>query len=211
MRALGVDWMQWLSARPFGLRQRLQLEDADGDDELDSRVQPKQSAEDRFTTLAERRDFLRSDPEARQRLADTLREFLDQDQTRDAARRMLQWLHEGDVLSDVRIDPPSSAAGRSSSQLDAETSTSPAPRASSHSTSADDIQLDRQQPIAASWQLEALLEVDLPSAYESPLILSREQHRPPLHTDEACRIIRCTDYFGVLLVGLCNELLPATQ
>jgi hypothetical protein len=209
MRAQGVDWMRWLTARPDGLRQRLQLDDDDGDDELDSRIQPNQSADNRFATLAERRDFLRSDAEARQRLADTLREFLDQDQTRDAARRMLQWLHEGDVLSDVRVDPPSSVAGSSPSQPDAESSTSPAPRASSSPTSADVSQLDGQQPLAAPWQMEALLEVDLLSSGESPLILSREQHRPPLHTDEACRIVRCTDYFGVLLVGLSEQAPPS--
>jgi hypothetical protein len=209
MRAQGVDWMRWLTARPDGLRQRLQLDDDDGDDELDSRIQPNQSADSRFATLAERREFLRSDADARQRLADTLREFLDQDQTRDAARRMLQWLHEGDVLSDVRVDTPSSVAGSSSSRPDAETSTSPAPRASSPSTPADVSQPDKQRPLEASWQLEALLEVDLPSSGESPLLLSREQHRPPLHTDEACRIVRCTDYFGVLLVGLSERAPPS--
>jgi hypothetical protein len=65
MRAQGVDWLQWLAARPEISRrergQTLHREDDDGDDERDPRISPNQSADDRLATLSERREFLRTD------------------------------------------------------------------------------------------------------------------------------------------------------
>ena len=119
---------------------------------------------------------------------------------------MLHWLHEGDVLSDFQEGPTSSAASSPLHQRDAETpdppSASPQPIAANASRPA------MPRPIAGSWQREPMLAVDYPASSQSPELLSREQLRPPLLTDEAGRIVRCTDAFGVLLVGLSRRAPP---
>jgi len=206
MRAQGVDWLQWLTARPEDSRRTLHHDDDDGDDESDPRIAPNQSADDRFATLSERREFLRVDDEACQRLTDTLRELLDRDQSRGAALRMLHWLHEGDVLSDVRDGTTSSAVSSPLHQRDVGTPDSPS--ASPQPLAANAMNSAMPRPIAASWQREPMLAVDYPASCLSPALLSREQLRPPLLTDEACRIARCTDAFGVLLVGLSARAPP---
>ena len=205
MRAQGVDWLQWLIARPEETRQPLRLDDDEDDDELDPRITPDQSVDDRLATLSERRDFLRLDDEACQRLAATIYDHTDQDQLGDDALRMLQWLQEGDI----HIDPPSDGTGNSPCQRG---TSSPDPLASRDSplpAPADATHLAMQQPIVAMWQREPMLVVDPYLSRDSPELLMREQLRPPLLTDEACRVVRCTDAFGVLLVGLSERAPPS--
>ena len=56
--------------------------------------------------------------------------------------------------------------------------------------------------------LPGFLPVDLPCSVRLPDLISREAVRPPLDTDEACRVIRCTDAFGILLIGLSSQAPP---
>ena len=206
MRAQGVDWLQWLTARPEDTRREARREavgddDADEDD-LSGQVAPKQSADDRAATLLERRDALRSDDEARQRLHDTLRDHLNRDYCSEASHRMVQWLREGDVWDSPSEGSPRPQVSPTSVLLDTEVP------GSSFSTAAEWRAPDIFPKDAPPWQRELLLPVDLPCSVRLPDLIAREAVRPPLDTDEACRVIRCTDAFGILLIGLSSQAPP---
>lgn len=211
MRSQGVDWLAWLSVQPDSDRNGAQeLDEGDVEEGEDP------AANDRVANLSERRELLRTDSDAFRRATQSLQIQSGHGEHMDAVHRFLHWLeHDSDASSslnggDATNSPgrqPESSSGTFSSLHGIGAQTSPGQQPDfSHSdepaASPIRAQACPQAPPNIPWQREPLLECDLAWSRLPPDLYERERHRPPLLTDEACRLIRSTDSFGALLVGL---------
>eukprot|EP00900_Chrysochromulina_parva_P022174 jgi/Chrpa1/4590/Chrysochromulina_OHIO_Genome00017854-RA len=94
MREQGVDWLAWLHARPEDSRELAPDPEA-SDEGAHSQSSDNLSPEKvRAALLLERRDALRADEEAVQRVDLELRELLERGGDPEVVRRFRQWMHE---------------------------------------------------------------------------------------------------------------------
>ena len=197
MRKQGVDWLAWLHARPEETRDLAPDPEA-SDEGAHSQYSDNPSPENvRAALLLERRDALRADEEAVQRVDLELRELLERGGDPEVGRRFRQWLHED--------DPPASPSQSQAEDEPGQRGSSPqrsplGPVGSPGATNA---------PPEPPWMREPLLLCDYALSHLSPALRARESPRPPLQTDEACRVIRASDRFGILLIGLSPRAPPS--
>ena len=149
---------------------------------------PLNTAESRMATLQARREFLREDDEAMRRLDGMLRDLHSRGRQIEEVHRFHQWLHEG-------VSPPSSPPP--SPEGDIEDLSAPSP-----GRPPSELMPETSTPTMPPWMREPLLLTDYPLSHLTTAIKEQEARKPPLATDEACRVIRASDDFGILLIGL---------
>ena len=197
MRDQGVDWLAWLHARPEESRELAPDPEA-SDEGAHSQSSNNPSPERvRAALLLERRDVLRADEEALQRVDLELRELLERGGDPEVVRRFRQWMHEDDPPT----SPSRSQAEDEPGQRGSTPQCSPLEPVGSPG--------DTTAPPEPSWMREPLLLCDYALSHLPPALRARESLRPPLQADEACRVIRASDQFGILLIGLSPRAPPS--
>jgi ribonuclease HI len=198
-KAQGVDWLMWLSARPENDREPLPDPESPNGEATESASPTRPSDGSRSAILQERREQLLGDVEALQRVEVSLQEYQDQNTHIEEARQFREWLREGGAThlppssdEDERDEMPGGATRGGGGMHHA--SISP--------------KVTTPTPVVPCWMSEPLLLCDFALSYLTPAMKQREAMRPPLDTDEACRVIRSTDRFGTLLISLHPQAPP---
>ena len=198
-KAQGVDWLMWLSARPENVREPLPDPESPNGEATESASPTRPSDGSRSAILQERREQLLGDVEALQRVVVSLQEYQEQNTHIEEARQFREWLREGGAThlppssdEDERDEMPGGATRGGGGMHHA--SISP--------------KVTTPTPVVPCWMSEPLLLCDFSLSYITPAMKKREAMRPPLDTDEACRVIRSTDRFGTLLISLHPQAPP---